>query len=126
MTTSTRRRLATLGAATVLATTPLVTAAPSAHAASLICRASMSDATPSQYSNVVVNVKTGKGNANVRTVAQYKTTKTAKSRKSSASGKAGVKYYISGATPGYRVKVEVTVTKDGAKRTCSTSFKPHR
>jgi hypothetical protein len=37
-----------------------------------------------------------------------------------------VGYYISGATPGYRVKVTVNVSKSGRSGSCSTSFTPHR
>lgn len=36
-----------------------------------------------------------------------------------------ISYYISGATPGYKVKVSVSV-KSGARRgSCATSFTPH-
>ena len=41
------------------------------------------------------------------------------------AGKATVPYYISGATPGYRVVVRVYVSKGSRKGTCSTSFLPH-
>lgn len=85
----------------------------------------MSDATPKQYSNVYVRVRTAKG-AKIRTVAHYKTTKTYKSGRANTRGLANIKYYISGATPGRRVDVSVTVSKSGRSRTCSTSFRPHR
>ena len=119
-------RFASLGAVALMASTPvLVTAAP-AEAVSLICRASMSDSTPGQYSNVYVRVKTGKPYATVRTVAHYKTTNTAYTRKSNGEGRASVRYYTASSTPGFKVKVDVTVTKNGVKRSCSTSFTAHR
>ena len=92
----------------------------------LICRASVSDKTPNQYSTVRVSVKTGKAYAKVRAVAHYKTSNTAHSRKSNSAGNATVPFYISGATPGRTVKVTVEVRKNGKLRTCSTSFTPHR
>ena len=85
----------------------------------------MSDSTPKQYSNVTVRVRTA-AYAKVRTVAHYKTTNTTKPRTANSAGRANVGYYISGATPGYRVRVNVTVTKNGRTRTCATSFVPHR
>lgn len=118
------RRFAALGAAAVLTASPLLIPT-AAEAAPIKCRASMSDATPKQYTNVFVRVKTAP-RAKVVTVAHYKTTKTRKRGKANAKGRARIKYYISGATPGYRVRVDVTVSKKGRTRTCSTSFKPHR
>jgi hypothetical protein len=118
------RRVATVGAAAVLTTTPLLVPT-SAEAAALTCRASMSDATPKQYTNVFVRVKTAP-RAKVRTVAHYKTTDTVRRGKANSKGRASIKYYISGATPGYRVRVDVKVTKNGKSKSCSTSFKPHR
>jgi hypothetical protein len=118
------RRLAALGAAVALTASPLLVPS-AAEAAPLKCRASMSDATPKQYTDVFVRVKTAP-RAKVVTVAHYKTTKTKKRRTANAQGRARVKYYISGATPGYRVRVSVTVSKKGRSRTCSTSFTPHK
>lgn len=91
----------------------------------LKCRAHMSDSTPEQYSNVYVKVRTAK-RAKVHTVAKYKTTKTHKNGRANKKGRARIKYYISGASPRYRVKVDVTVKKRGKTRHCSTSFRPHR
>lgn len=59
-------------------------------------------------------------------VAKYKTTKTHKFRRANKKGRASLKFYISGATPGRTVPVSVTVKKPGKTRHCSTSFKPHR
>lgn len=120
------RRFSLLAASALIATSPVYVSAPAGAATPLKCRASMSDSNPKQYTNVFVQVRTGKPNANVKTVAHYKTTDTVKKRRSNSKARANVKYYISGATPGYRVKVDVTVTKNGKKRTCSTAFTPHK
>lgn len=125
MYTTFARRLATLLIAAFMALLPIAVVAP-AEAAVLRCIATVSDATPKQYSNIVIRVRTGKPRAFVRTVAHYKTTKTAKTRRSNLKRQARVPYYISGATPGYRVKVTVRVRKDGRTKYCSTSFRPHR
>lgn len=118
------RRFVSASAVAALAASPMLVPA-TADAAVLPCRASMSDATPKQYSNVNVRVKTAP-RANVKTVAHYKTTDTVKRRKANNKGVANVGYYISGSTPGYKVVVDVTVSKNGKVRTCSTSFKAHQ
>ena len=120
------RTFATAVAATALAASPLLVPAQAQAAGGLKCRASVSDSSPAQYSNVYVKVKTGRPRAKVRTVAHYATTNTVKRRKSNGDGKATIKYYISGATPGHRVRVTVTVKKSGRTKTCSTAFTPHR
>ena len=124
VTASLKRRIAVLGAAATFTCSPLLVSAPVDAAAALTCRASMSDSTPDQYSNVTVRVKTAP-RAQVRTVAHYRTTDTAKSKRANSAGKANLVYYISSATAGYRVKVDVKVTKNGQTKTCSTSFTPH-
>ena len=45
------------------------------------------------------------------TVAHYKTTNTTHHRTAGSKENAAVPYYISGATPGYKVKVRVSVVK---------------
>lgn len=118
------RRFVSAGAVAALAASPML-APTSADAAVLVCRASMSDATPSQYSNVTVRVKTAPYAA-VRTVAHYKTTDTVKRRKANGKGRANVGYYISGSTPGFKVVVDVRVSKNGKVRNCRTSFTAHK
>ncbi len=123
-----RLRIALVSAALVLGPAliaPALTAPAQAETSALTCRASMSDSTPKQYSNVYVRVRTA-AYARVRTVAHYKTTNTVKRGTANSAGRANIRYYISGATPGYRVRVNVTVTKNGRTRTCTTSFVPHR
>ena len=102
---------------------PAATAATSA--AALPCHASMSNSHPADYTTVTVRVRTASF-ARVTTVAHYRTTNTPHHRRANSHGRANVPYYISGATPGFRVKVSVTVRKGTRKGSCHTSFTPHR
>jgi hypothetical protein len=107
----------------------LVAAAPaSANPARLLplpCSASMSNAHPKDYTTVDVRVRTA-GLAKVVTVAHYRTTNHKKKATAGPGGRATIPYYISGATPGYKVKVTVSVSKGNRTGHCSTSFTPHR
>jgi hypothetical protein len=85
----------------------------------------MSNTHPADYTTIYVKVRTA-GGAKVVTVAHYKTTNHRKTRTANAAGRANVPYDISGATPGYKVKVSVTVSKHGRSDSCLTSFTPHR
>jgi hypothetical protein len=121
---SVKKHLATIGATALIAASPLLAPSP-ANAAAPTCRASMSDASPEQYHDVWVNVSSV-ANARVRTIAHYKTTDTVHFGRTGPAGKAGIKYYISSATAGYRVVVNVMVTGPaGASGYCTTSFVPH-
>ena len=86
------------------------------------CSASVSNS-QADYTTVDVYVTTAAG-AGVTTVAHYKTTSHRKSATAGNRGKATIAYYISGATKGYRVVVDVTVTRGSATARCSTSFTP--
>ncbi|MFT4081089.1 MAG: hypothetical protein QM638_00735 [Nocardioides sp.] len=122
---SPRTRLAlTLASAAVVLGLPVIGTGAADAAAPLTCHASMSNAHPKKYSSTFVRVRTA-SHAKVRTLAHYKTTTTPHRAKANAKGRATVKYYISGATAGYRVRVDVRVRKNGHVRTCSTSFVPH-
>ena len=115
-------------AAAVMFTAPPATAAvatAAAPAAVLRCHASMSNSRPKDYTTIYVNVGTVRY-AGVTTVAHYKTVNREHTGKANAGGAAEIAYYISGATPGYRVTVSVTVTSGRSRGTCSTSFTPHR
>ncbi len=101
------------------------TAAPAAPAAALRCHASMSNSRPKDYTTIDVNIGTVRY-AGVTTVAHYKTVNTKHTGKANAKGNAEIGYYISGAKPGYRVNVSVTVTSGRSRGSCSTSFIPHR
>jgi hypothetical protein len=106
-------------------------AAPPAPAASkpvrisgsLSCGASVSNASPADYTTVDIFVRTAPG-ASVTTIAHYKTTDHPKSTAANSGGRAAIAYYISGATPGYTVDVDVTVSAGSRSSHCSTSFTP--
>jgi hypothetical protein len=72
-----------------------------------------------------VRVRTVAG-AKVFTVAHYKTVNRAYYRLASSAGRATVGYYVSGATPGYKVVVDITVVTGHQANSCSTSFTPKR
>jgi hypothetical protein len=98
-------------------------AAPAA--ASLPCSASMSNSHPKDYTTTNVLVHTA-SRAKVTTVALYKTTNTTHHGAAGRKGNASILYHISGATPGYKVKVSVSVSSGSRTASCSTSFTPHR
>lgn len=85
----------------------------------------MSNAHPADYTTTDVRVRTA-DHARVVTVAHYKSTNTKRVRHANGRGRATVPYYISGAAPGYRVRVTVRVTRGRRSGSCSTSFTPHR
>ncbi len=87
------------------------TAAP---AAALRCDASMSNSRPKDYTTIYVNVGTVRY-AGVTTVAHYKTVNRKHVGKANAGGNAKIGYYISGATPGYRVKVSVRARRETSR-----------
>ncbi|MGO2862503.1 hypothetical protein ACH82I_06240 [Brevibacterium sp. GP-SGM9] len=105
---------------------PIVLDAPPAEAATKKCSAKMSNSKPRQYSNTWVNVSKVGSKAKITTTAHYKTTKTQKKATASKKGKASLKYYISGATPGKKVSVTVVAKKGKTTWKCSTSFKPKK
>ena len=91
----------------------------------LPCTASMSNSHPADYTTTDVRVHTA-AQARVTTVAHYRTTSTKHHGTAGPRGNAVIPYYISGATPGYTVKVSVSVAEDSRTGSCSTSFTPHR
>jgi len=114
--------LAAAGAATATA----AVAAPAAPAsAALTCQASMSNNHPADYTTTDVRVHTV-GYASVTTIAHYKTTNHKKTGTAGVRGNATIAYYISGATPGYKVVVSVRVVHGGRSGSCSTWFIPRR
>ena len=95
------------------------------QAARLACSASMTNSHPADYTSTGVKVSTA-AFAHIETVAHYKTVTHPKYGTANSAGKQTIWYYISGATPGYRVVVDVYVSRNGRKGSCSTSFTPHR
>jgi hypothetical protein len=102
-----------------------VLAGPATTAALAPCHASVSNSHPSDYTTTDVNVRTLAG-TEVFTVAHYKTVNRAYFRIAAPGGRATVGYYVSGATPGYKVVVDVTVVRGHQANSCSTSFTPRR
>lgn len=98
-------------------------AGPAAPAALKPCTAAVSNSHPSDYTTTDVNVRTAAA-AEVFTVAHYKTVNRAYFRVAGSGGRATVAYYVSGATPGYKVVVDVTVVSGHQANSCSTSFTP--
>jgi hypothetical protein len=114
--------LLTAGVAGTAVASPAV-AAPASTA--LPCHASMSNNRPRDYTTTYVLVHTT-GYASVTTVAHYRTTNHKKTGTAGRRGNASIGYYISGATPGYKVVVSVRVVSGHRSGSCSTSFIPHR
>jgi hypothetical protein len=90
----------------------------------LACHASMTNSHPADYTTTGVRVRTVPF-AHIKTVAHYKTTNHPKYRIANAGGRRTVWYYISGATPGFQVVVDVFVSRHHRTGSCQTSFTPH-
>jgi len=102
---------------------PAQPSAPAPSAADLSCSASASSSSPADYTTVDIEVHTAAGAA-VTTVAHYKTTDHQKTATADEAGQATIAYYISGATPGYTVTVDITVSVSSRTAICFTSFTP--
>jgi hypothetical protein len=116
--------LTTPVAGAVFAVSP-ATATGVSPAAALRCHASMSNSRPADYTTIDVEVSTARY-ATITTVAHYRTVNREHTGRANAKGNGKIGYYISGATPGYRVNVSVTVASGRDRGACSTSFTPHR
>jgi hypothetical protein len=117
--------LLTAGAALPAVAAPAAAAPASPASAALPCHAWMSNNRPRDYTTTYVKVHTT-GYAAVTTVAHYRTTNHKKTGTAGKRGNASIGYYISGATPGYKVVVSVRVVSGRRSGSCSTSFIPHR
>jgi len=107
----------------VAAPAPAPGPAKAATSSGLSCSASVSTSSPADYSTVEVTVRTAAA-ATVTTVAHYKTTSHQLTAVADASGVATVGYYISGATPGFTVVVDVSAAEGSQSASCSTAFTP--
>ena len=96
-----------------------------AQAARLKCHVSMTNSHPRDYTSTGVQVRTAPFAA-IETVAHYRTVNHPKRRTANSAGHRTVWYYISGATPGFRVVVDVYVSRHGRTGSCATAFTPHR
>jgi len=84
----------------------------------------MTDSHPRDFTSTGVRVRTVPF-ARIKTVAHYRTLNHVKYRTANAEGRRTVWYYISGATPGFRVVVDVYVSRRHRTGHCSTAFTPH-
>lgn len=114
-----------VGGSSETATPPSTTAttSPAVQPASVTCTASMSNTAPSDNSTDYVYVRTSAG-VNVSATAHYKSTNTTHTGTANSSGTASIAFDIGGATKGYTVQVDVTVSSGGASGSCSTAFTP--
>jgi len=116
--------LAICGAAAIsLAVAGPALAGSATTAALKPCTASVTNSHPADYTTTDVKVRTA-ASAEVFTVAHYKTVNRAYYRVTGPGGRATIAYYVSGATPGYKVVVDVTVVRGHQANGCSTSFTP--
>lgn len=97
------------------------------------CHASVSNASPKDYTTVIVYINTSPGpSTRITTVAHYKTKTTThttadpKAPKGQRQPDAHTSYYISDAKPGYKVVVDATVRIGARSSSCSTSFTPQK
>jgi hypothetical protein len=98
-------------------------AGPATTAALKPCSASVTKTRPGDYTTTDAKVRTAP-DVEMFTVAHYKTVNRAYYRVTSSAGRATIAYYVSGATPGYRAVVDVTVVRGHQANSCSTSFTP--
>jgi hypothetical protein len=124
MKSSVKHRLAGIGAMALVAGAPLLVPGAGEAATALSCHAYMGDATPQQYHYDRVYVTSAPA-TNIRTVAHYKTTDTTKFARTGSTGHGSTNYYISSATAGYRVWVDVWLSNGSRRGHCVTSFVPH-
>jgi hypothetical protein len=97
-------------------------ATPTPVTPSYSCSASMARSSPSQYTDDTVNITSDVPNAPVLVTKHYRTTTSANSGETNAAGADSITFYISGATVGYTVQVDVSINNGQAS--CSTSFTP--
>jgi hypothetical protein len=124
VTTASHHTALALGAAAAAAAAMVLAPAHAGAATKLHCTASASPTNPKQYSTVHINVNGNKSGAHLHTVAHYKSTSTAHNATANRYGNAAIAYAISGATKGYKVKVNVSLTAGSGQATCSTAFTP--
>jgi len=97
--------------------------APAATVPPLTCTASVSNTRPQDYTTEHVYVATrGNRPAQVTTTAYYRTSRPVRYTTDPRPGT--VSYWISDATPGYRVTVQVVVRSGRQSGYCTTSFTP--
>ena len=114
-----------IAAVIVLAAAVLTAGPATAATAPLTCTASVSNPRPQQYTTEYVYVATrGNRAAQVTTTAYYRTTRPVRYTTDPRPGV--VSYWISDATPGYRVLVQAVVRSGRQSASCTTAFTPQR
>jgi hypothetical protein len=98
-------------------------AAGAAIAARPSCTATVTKRYPVDGSSVGVRVKTAPS-ARIAVAAHYEYTTRKKAGRANLNGRRTFWYHVDSATPGFRIKVDVTVSRDGRKASCSTWFTP--
>jgi hypothetical protein len=128
-----RHTFGALAAATVTSAALILPAGIAQASTAPPCHASVSNGSPVDYTSVIVYVNTSAGpSTRITTAAHYKTVTTThtfgdpKAPKGQRQADARTSYYISGAKPGYKVAVDVTVRIGSRSGSCSTSFVPKR
>lgn len=120
-------RLSAIAVVPLSAAALALSGAPASSAstiAALTCRAHMTNSRPADFTTTDVRVRTAKF-ARIRTRAHYRTTTTTHHGAANSRGRATIAYDISGATPGFRVRVSVKVKSGGRTGYCHTFFRPH-
>jgi hypothetical protein len=106
--------------------TPTPTPTPTAE---LNMSASASPADPCQYTTVTLSAHVSRAGAGisgvlVEAVLHFKTTDSEKNGTTVSSGDASIDYYISGASAGYKVTVDLTASEGGHTAHAQTHFTP--
>lgn len=84
-------------------------------AARLACEASVTGRYPRDYTSVGIRITTG-ASARIRVAAHFRGGVRRKTAVASAAGKQTIWYRLGGATPGYKVRVDVQVAKGFPQR----------
>jgi hypothetical protein len=94
-------------------------------AARLACSASVTSRYPHDYTSVGIRITTT-ASARIRVAAHFRGGVRRKTAVASATGKQTIWYRLGGATPGYRVRVDVQVARGSRSGSCSTWFTPRK
>jgi hypothetical protein len=94
-------------------------------AARLACSASVTTRYPRDDTSVGIRITTT-ASARIRVAAHFRGGVRRKTAVANAAGKQTIWYRLGGATPGYKVRVDVRVAKNSRSASCSTWFTPRR
>jgi hypothetical protein len=94
-------------------------------AARLTCEASVTSRYPRDYTSVGIRITTT-ATARIRVAAHFRGGVRRETGVASGADKQTIWYRLGGATPGYRVRVDVQVAKGSRRGSCSTWFTPRK